>query len=221
MATGSDYILRASEVQIISDLDLVEVATMEYKLPAFKPLTYRGQKKLCEDLHLQLSDSTNSKRDNISVNSSKYLRIPGDQNCLFPSLSYWLTGNIDSFNLVRLKVVENMVVKLKEACIKFIVNKFPNSVINYRNVADYVVKSNMKKNSTWGTNVELFATALLLQTDIWIFSSDMGNNWMVFSGRGAKLIDTVESLPVNIAGSIYINHNGVHYEAILRVELWV
>ena len=183
---------------------------MEYKLPPFKPLTYRGQKKLYEDLHLQLLDSTNSIRDNISVNSnlrenvpSKYLRIPGDENCLFASLSYWLTGNIDSFNLVGFKVVENMVGELKEACNKFIVNKFTNSVINYRNVADYVVKSNMERNSTRGTDVLLFATTLFIQTDIWIFSSDMANKWMVFSGRGAKLIDTVESPPINIAGSIY------------------
>ena len=112
-----------------------------------------------------------------------------------------------------------MVGKLKEACNKFIVNKFPMSVINYRNVADYVVKSNMKRNSTWGTDVELFATALLLHTDIWVFSSDMGNKWMVFSGRGAKLLETLESPPGNNAGSIYINHNGVHYEPILRVDL--
>ena len=69
------------------------------------------------------------------------LRIPGDGNCLFASLSYWLTGNIDSFNLVRLKVVENMLRELNEAWNKFIVNKFPKSVINYHNVADYVVKS--------------------------------------------------------------------------------
>ena len=93
----------------------------------------------------------------------------------FASLSYWLTGNIDSFNLVRLKVVENMLGRLKEGCKKFIINKFPMSVINYRNVADYVVKSNMKRNSTWGADVEFFAIALLLQTDIWVFSSDMGN----------------------------------------------
>ena len=104
-----------------------------------------------------------------------------------------MIGNIDSLNFGRLKVVENMVGKLKEACNKFIVNRFSNSVINYRNVADYVVKSTMKRNSTLGTNVELFATALLLQLDIWIFSSDMGNKWLVFSGRGAKLIDTVVS----------------------------
>ena len=76
-----------------------------------------------------------------------------------------------------------MVDKLKEAC-----NKFPKSVINYLNVANYVVKSNMKGNSTWGTDVELFTTSLLLQTDIWVFSSDMGNKWMVFSGKGNILL---------------------------------
>ena len=175
-----------------------------------------------------MSDSTNFIRDSIPVHSdlkeyvpSKCLRIPGDGNCLFASLSYWLTGNNDNFNLVRLKVVENMVGKLKEACNKFIVNKFPKSEINYCNVADYVVKSNMKRNSTWGTDVELFATALLLHTDIWVFSSDMGNKWMIFSGRGAKLLETLESPPGNNAGSIYINHNGVHYEPILRVDLFL
>ena len=78
-----------------------------------------------------------------------------------------------------------MLGKLKEACNKFIVNKFPKSVINYRNVADYVVKK---------TDVEVFATALLLQTDIWIYRSEVGNKWMVFSGRGDKLIDTCSKL---------------------------
>ena len=38
------------DVEIISDLDLVEVATLEYKLPRYQPLTYRGQTILCQDL---------------------------------------------------------------------------------------------------------------------------------------------------------------------------
>ena len=63
---------------------------MEYKLLAFQPLTYRGLKKLCEDLYLQLLDSTNPLINNIPVNynfkeyvPSKCLRIHGDGNCLF------------------------------------------------------------------------------------------------------------------------------------------
>ena len=48
-------------------------------------------------------------------------------------------------------------------------------------------------------------------------SSDMGNKLMVFSGKGAKLIDALTLPPVNNAGSLYINHNGIDYEPILRV----
>ena len=115
--------LSVSVVEMISDLDLLEVAAIEHKLPAFEPLTYRRQKKLCKYLQLQLFDSTNSIRNNIPINSnlkeyvpSKCLRNPGDGNCYFASLSYWLTGNIDIFNnLARLKFVENMLGKLKEA----------------------------------------------------------------------------------------------------------
>ena len=72
VATVSDDILRASVVEIISDLDLVEVATMEYKLPPFQPLTYRGQKIL----HLQLLDSTNSIRNNFPINSNLKEYVP-------------------------------------------------------------------------------------------------------------------------------------------------
>ena len=49
-------------------------------------------------------------------------------------------------------------------------------------------------------------------------SKDVGNKWMFFSGRGANLNDALASPPVNPAGSIYLYHNGVHYEPILGVE---
>ena len=83
------------------------------------------------------------------------------------------------------------------------------------------MKSNMKRNSTWG-----LMWSYLLQPYYYkrIFGY-LVQTWVI-SGwysqvEGAKLIDTVESPPVNIAGSIYINHNGVHYEPILRVDLGV
>ena len=34
-------------------------------------------------------------------------------------------------------------------------NKFPKCESNYRNVADYAVKSNMRRNYTWGGDVEI------------------------------------------------------------------
>ena len=202
------------------------MASLDYTLPAFQPLSYQGQNRLCEDLQLHLVDCPNFVKGTIPINSnlkeyvpSKLFEIPGDGNCLFASLSYWMTGSIDSVSLVRFKVVENMLGKLKEVCNKFIMNKFPKCASNYRNVADYVVKSNMKRNYTWGGDVEMFAAALLMRTDIWIYSSDMGNKWMIFSGRGSKLIDALELTPANDTGSIYLNHNGQHYEPVLQVDL--
>ena len=69
----------------------------------------------------------------------------------------------------------------------------------------------MRRNCTWDTDIELFTAALLLKKKIWVFSSDMGDKWMVISGKGAKLIDALASHPVNNAGSIYINNNGFNY----------
>ena len=51
----------------------------------------------------------------------------------------------------------------------------------------------MRRNCT---DLELFATALLFKTDIWVFGSDVGNKWMAVSGKGAKLIDALTS-PIN------------------------
>ena len=80
---------RFKEVEIISDLDLVEIATIEYKLPGYQPLTYRGQKILCEDLCIKFVNSTSCDRDNVLNYSnlrkfipSQLLPIPGDGNCL-------------------------------------------------------------------------------------------------------------------------------------------
>ena len=57
-----DNIVEVGEVEVISDLDLSEVATLNYKLSVYRPLTYSGQKKLCEEFDLKLLDSTNCNR---------------------------------------------------------------------------------------------------------------------------------------------------------------
>ena len=81
--------------------------------------------------------------------------------------------------------------------------------ISYRKALDYVAKATMRRNYTWGADVELFA--VVISSDIWVFSSDIGKKWMVFASMGAKLIDALESFPADCAGSIYLNHNGAHY----------
>ena len=57
---------------------------------------------------------------------------------------------------------------------------FPKSAINYRNISDYVVKSSMRRNCTWGTDIELFAADLLFKTDIWYLARIWGTSGWYF-----------------------------------------
>ena len=69
------------------------------------------------------------------------------------------------------------------------------------------------------TDLELFAVVLLFKTDIWVFTSDMGNKWMVFSGNGASLEKVMTLPPANEAGSLYIRHTRDHYEPVSELNL--
>ena len=88
-------------------------------------------------LDLKLIDSINCNRNETSsshlrdYHPSKTLPIPGDGNCLFSSISYYLTGSIDIFHNIRTNVAENKCRKLKEACNEFILNKYPQTVVSY------------------------------------------------------------------------------------------
>ena len=93
--------------------------------------------------------------------------------------------------------------KLSQICLKFIQNKFP---LTFRSTKEYISKSNMNMDKTWGGGIELFSIALLLNTDIWVSTTEMKNSWMVYSGKGANFIEIMSSPPANDAGSCYIQH---------------
>ena len=67
-----------------------------------------------------------------------------------PSLSYLITGSIENHQQMRLSITDNIMGTLSDACNKFIRNKFPRSVINYRNSKDYIKKSNMRRDKNMG-----------------------------------------------------------------------
>ena len=75
----------------------------------------------------------------------------------------------------------------------------------------------MRLKQTWGGDIELFYIALILKTDIWVLTSDMGNKWMIYSGKGANLEQMMDTPPSNNAGSCYIKHTGNHYEPVLKL----
>ena len=75
----------------------------------------------------------------------------------------------------------------------------------------------MHMDKTWGGDIELFSMALL-NTDIWVNTTEMKTKWMVSSGKCASLEQMMDSPPANDAGSCYIKHTVDHYEPILELH---
>ena len=101
-------------------------------------------------------------------------KIVGDGNCYFRALSFILIGSQENhFNLHTI-IVNNRLGRLKNSCDAFLRTKYVYQQSNYRSVKDWVNKTGMDKNGKWATDLEVFATALLFETDIWVYLGPEG-----------------------------------------------
>ena len=105
-----------------------------------------------------------------------------------------------------------MLGKLSMSCNKYSRTKYVYTQGNYRNVQDWVNKMGMNKNEKWATDLEVFATALLFNIDIWIYLGPLGTRWASFSGNGSSF-DQLMKTPTS--DGLYIQNLANHYEPIL------
>ena len=101
------------------------------------------------------------------------------------------------------------------SCNKYLRTKYVYTQGNYRNVQDWVNKTGMRKSGKWATDLEVFATALLFNIDIWVFLGPLGTRWIGFSGNGSTFEELVKAPTPN---GIYIRNVGNHYEPIISVK---
>ena len=136
----------AENVEIMTDLDILALGSVEFLLPEFKNLSLLVQIQICDELGFTkinpvicISNSKYKHKLN-QLKPSRLFPIPKDGNCLFTTLTYLITGSIDNYHKMRLSITNNMMGRFHDVCHKFIRNKFPRSVINYRNTKDYLIK---------------------------------------------------------------------------------
>ena len=86
-------------------------------------------------------------------------KIEADGNCLFRSLSYLVTGQQVYHSLFRHKIIEHM-------------RNIENSLHPHINssLEEYLVRTGMKNQSVWGTDIEILTACSLLETDIYVYS---------------------------------------------------
>lgn len=127
-------------------------------------------------------------------------KIRGDGNCWFRSLSVCITGSESSHLAVRKRLCEYMAIDDR-------VQGYVGSL----NIKQYIKQQKMMNNRTWATDTEIFASALMLETDIYVF---LNGEWQHFSKTGR-----LSNKPDKFERCVYINNvSSCHYEVVRSVH---
>lgn len=145
------------------------------------------------------------------------VQISEDGNCWFRSIAYYMSGDQDQHGAVRTAVTKFMRETIRKEVINFTKTKEkPNYFENWA----------MAEDKVWATDIEIFATAALLGTDIYVFTkpSRIFNKrlrgyqnpswrWELFR---STVFQRVKGRPKRIQRSLYIFHqNRNHYMPVI------
>ena len=167
----------------VRDLEVTEVK--EAALVNFKPVCTEWQQEMCGRFNLTLKRKSRYSHLNppspISIDHEpqKTIRIRGDGNCFFRTVSHIVSGDQEEHTSVRIAIVRY----LRQNPQVFL-SVLPDS----QTMDQYLLQSKMETPRSWATEVEIFATATLLNTPIWIYAP-YGKNlrWMKY----APVLDNV------------------------------
>ena len=170
---------------------------------SFVPVNKDSQKVLASMLNLPVIKAHENIQSKAIGSPSTSFNVQGDGNCLFRALSYAVTGRQIYHNIIRQKIIQHM------STIEHLLKPHMNDSLK-----DYLNRTKMSRQGTWGTDVELFAASHLLDTDIFVYTkSGHDSKWNRFS---KSMLDGC--LPKNKC-AIYINHTGgVHFDVVLDVS---
>ena len=85
-------------------------------------------------------------------------KVQGDGNCLFRALAYLISGDEEDHLMVRAVITEAIAKAGPGSVIQQFIGREP--------VWKYILRTNMPPSSVWGTKVEIFTAAQILQMDI-------------------------------------------------------
>ena len=188
----------------MADAGIIVTMNGDSEVFSFKPTTAVWRKRCCAQLALPspLRLAARKNKDILGV-PCKSNPMAKDGNCFFRTLSYELCGTAEQH------------LRIREAVVKFMsadsnTKLFSDHINN--NVATYLADTRMNSDGVWATDVEIFATATLLQTPIYVYSdvnSDL--RWYRF-----KPLISEDDACCN--QNIYITNLHQHFERVLAVD---
>ncbi|XP_064399479.1 ATP-dependent DNA helicase PIF6-like [Halichondria panicea] len=132
----------------------------------------------------------------------------GDGACMFRAMSVVITGYQRQHITVRRAIVKHM------CDFQHLFNgKHWLIDAGYPDMISYVRATQMDQTRTWGTHLEIFALAHLLERRVFVYSRTAGNAWLCHC---PSKIDPNIPPPRDKKG-LYIYHTGDHYKVVTSV----
>ncbi|XP_062597054.1 uncharacterized protein LOC134258504 [Saccostrea cucullata] len=188
-----------------ADDDLFFIGHEQFQF-SFIPLSTNLKKHLCENLNIPFVSIENYGdikfyRTNISEPLSEK-KITGDGNCFFRAVSFSLANSEDFHYVIRNAVCEH-IIENKEIFQPFLRD-------GVQSVESHLSFTRMSQDGSWATEVEIYATAHLLNIDVYTFSRE---SWLRFS------VAEVEPCVQSKTEAIYLIHQEQnHYNVVLSVN---
>ena len=192
-----------------SDEDIMIVREYNPEAIFFRPLELEHQKTICTKLKLTLRNKNMihtevGYRLDLEQYAPKIRRVRGDGNCLFRALSVAVTGYETAHAKIRQLICSHI--------------ELFGTLDNSGDGSRYLEESGMSEETTWGTDIEIYAAAQVLTTDIYVYHKyGSQRKWLLFPcislGSFAKKVH-----------SIYLDNrsgdgNYGHYDYVTGINL--
>ena len=155
--------------------DLVfERSTAESRTYIVSPVCEAWQREKCTEFDLELirPNGLHDGRRSRTLRADQRLktsRIKGDGNCLFRAFSSVISGTQNNHDILRVLTVSYMLEHPEVF----------NSICD--NVTQYIKQSRMASLGVWGTEIEIFALATMLDATVFVYSDcGMTSKWLPY-----------------------------------------
>uniref|UniRef100_A0AAF5Q0P1 Ubiquitinyl hydrolase 1 n=1 Tax=Wuchereria bancrofti TaxID=6293 RepID=A0AAF5Q0P1_WUCBA len=201
---------RKNSLSSNDDEEILEESSTQ--LVPYKPISVEKRRAICSRIGLLFNydciEKTAFRIMNTNDRPSRVADIVGDGNCLFRALAFYFAGSDIEHSRVRKCIVEFEAEHWNEfAALKDWSSEIWNDHMNH-----------LLTDNTWGTEIELFAVAAMLNVDVWTYYDQ---RWICYRPRfrvqsGDTIRISVDDYRVGDNDGIYLLNEFNHFTPVLE-----
>ena len=210
ISVPEDNVLLCFEENASDDILMRIVENEQISQICYMPVCKEWQKDRCNSLglpyiHGNIEHHTTKVMVPVNLCPSSTARIVADGNCFFRSLSFVRTGSQDYHQEVRLLVTTYMIDNTGNPQLSSLIK-------DGERMENYIEQSKMQLLGTWVTEIEIIASALLLQTTIYVYGPcGKSNKWQKHA------FESEEEANIHYNECIYITNISNHFETVKKM----